>query len=344
MSHLDASFGVEIECYLPEGASAAACAAAINQRLGSLGTCQPESYNHIRRNNWKIVTDGSLGDYARGIEIVSPVLIGQQGLTAIEIVCRALSDFGCTVSKKCGLHVHVGVAGQPVQFFKNLVKLYSVYEPVIDSMMPLSRRASTNAYCRSMTTANPLAIDRARDFSGVVIAATGSSPRIENRFFKLNLVAFNRHSTVEFRQHSGTLDASKAKNWTVTCLRMVQAAKGQLSLGAAPAENRARPGSKAHKIGEMLLRPEGVTGPEICTAMGWPSVSIPAQAQAAGLQITSQRTGRTVRYWAVNAQAVSPATAITIDGFAQVIGASDEERSYMHQRASDLSGSVQWAA
>jgi len=342
-AHLAATFGVEIETYLPEGTTQQQAAEAVTQRLGSLNTCRVEPYNHQRRTWWKVVTDGSLNDYSRGVEFVSPPMLGEGGLQQIEIVCRALTDLGCTVNKKCGFHVHVGVEGQPVGFFKNLVKLYSVYEPVIDSIMPRSRRASMNMYCRSMTGANPSRVDAANSFEQVAAASTGSTRYGENRFYKLNLSAYSRHRTVEFRQHSGTLDASKARNWTVCCLRMVAAAKGTLALGSAPAVNQARPGSKAHRIGEMLLRPEGVTGREICSEMGWPSVSIPAQARAAGLTVTSQRMGRTVRYYAQVAQATA-AAPITMDGFAQVIGSTTEETAYLKQRATDLSGSVQWAA
>lgn len=343
MAHLDHTFGIEIETYLPEGLTQQQAADAVTQRLGSLNSCRVESYNHQARANWKIVTDGSLGDYSRGVEFVSPILRGETGLQQIEIVCKALSDLGCTVNKRCGFHVHVGAEGKRIDFFKNLVKLYSVYEPVIDSLMPRSRRASMNMYCRSMTAANPQRVDAATNLDQVITAATGQ--RGENRFYKLNLTAFRRHRTVEFRQHSGTLDSVKARNWTVFCLRMVEAAqRGELNFGAAPAQNQARPGSKAHRIGEMLLRSQGVTGREICAEMNWPSVSIPAQARAAGLTVTSQRTGREVRYFAVTAQAASASAPITIAGFAQVIGATDDERAYLTQRAADLSGSAQWAA
>jgi Putative amidoligase enzyme len=341
MTHLTATFGVEIETYLPEGTTQQQACEAVNQRLGALGRCTVESYNHQVRGHWKIVTDGSLSDYVRGVEFVSPILRGEDGLKQVEVVCKALTDFGCTVNRRCGYHVHVGAAGMPLDFFKNIVKLYSIYEPVIDSLMPRSRRASTNMYCRSMTTANPARLDAARDFNQILTAATGTSA--ESRFYKLNLSAFRRHRTVEFRQHSGTLDAVKAVNWVVTCLKMVSAAMGPLALGSAPAQNQARPGSKAHRIGEMLLRPEGVSGREICREMNWPSVSIPAQARAAGLTVTSQRTGREVRYFARVAQAQA-AAPITLDGFAQVIGATDDEKAYLTQRAADLSGSVQWAA
>lgn len=348
MAYLDNTFGVEIECYLPEGGSQQQVAAAVRHRLGALGGCAVESYNHNVSSHWKVVTDGSLNDYARGIELVSPVLVGEPGLKQIEVVCKALLDFGCTISTRCGLHVHVGVGSAAVDFFKNLVKLYSAYEPIIDTMMPPSRRANNNAYCRSMVSVSPTALNQAHDFSGVLGAATASNARHGNapRYFKLNLAAYNKYRTVEFRQHSGTLDSAKARNWTVLCLRMVDAAKGTLAeLGTAPAQNKARPGSKAHQIGEMLLRSEGVTGREICTLLGWPSVSIPAQAKAAGITVTAQRMGREVRYFAVNSGVAAPATApITLDGLAAVIGASEDEMTYMRQRITDLGGPVSWVS
>ena len=33
------------------------------------------------------------------------------------------------------------------------------------------------------------------------------------RYYKINFQAFATHGTIEFRQHSGTLDADKAANW-----------------------------------------------------------------------------------------------------------------------------------
>lgn len=68
-----------------------------------------------------------------------------------------------------------------------------------------------------------------------------------------------------------------------------------------PATERPVTESKDHQIGEMLLRPEGVTRTEVLQATGWPSVSIPQQAGICGIEIVSQRSGREVRYWARNA-------------------------------------------
>lgn len=340
MAYLDHTYGIEIECYLPQGGSQTEVAAAITERLGNLGTCAQEHYNHANRPYWKIVTDGSLGDYQRGIEIVSPILRGAEGFEAINRVMGALNDYGCTVSRSCGLHVHVGAGNGEMTFFKKLLKLYAVYEPVIDSFMPQSRRESRNSYCRSMTSAAPNRVDMATDLNGLLRIAGG-----ESRYYKLNLTAYRTHRTVEFRQHSGTLDAAKACNWTKFCLRMVEAARAgeDIPSGVTTSVNHARPGSKSHLVGQMMMRPEGVTGPEACAATGWPAISLPQQARTCGINFTTRRMGRMVRYYAQTAPAASP-LAITLEALLDRLGCEQDERTYFQARTTSMSGAVQWAA
>ena len=338
----DHTFGIEIECYLPDATSATACAAAVTARLGS--PCVAEGYNHTTRSHWKIVTDGSLGDYTRGIEIVSPVLQGQDGLDATRRVMEALTDFGCTVSKKCGLHVHVGAGAAPsLDFFKNLQKLYAHFEPVINGFMPASRRKSANPYCRSITHVALPAVDRAPNLTGMIRLMTAHGG--EARYHKLNLDAYRKHHTVEFRQHSGTLDGTKAVNWTLFCLRMVDAAKAGVSIATqgVAQTSAARPGSKASLVGALLQRTEGVTRAEAMAATGWPSISLPQQAAACGLGFTTQRTGREVRYFAQAAAATSTVPA-TLDGLFDTLACPPDERDYFRARTANLSGPVQWAA
>lgn len=352
MTAFNRTFGIEIECYLPTGTTHQMAAQAIAQRLGQ--PCVAEAYNHARRGHWKIVTDGSLSDYARGMELVSPPLAGEGGIELVGRACEALVDLGATVNTQCGFHVHVGVSDtNPVPLFKNLLKIYAAFEPVIDRMMPPSRRASTANYCRSVATINAARLDGATSLEQVVTSINGSS--MGDRFRKLNLTAYNRHRTVEFRQHSGTLDSNKARKWTTLCLRMVAAAAAgkrpmdAVAAATRPSQNRARPGSKSWTVGQMLMRPEGVTGPEICAALGWPSVSIPQQAAICGLQFRSERIGRTVRYYAVGIEAApetpaQPGTPLTIDGFTALIEATEDERAYITRRTQDLSGSANWTA
>jgi hypothetical protein len=344
------TLGLEFECYLPHGTSMSQGAAAVSSRLGAPCPVIPYNAAHQTITTWKVTTDGSLGDYQRGAEFVSPIISGENGDRQIKTVCDALTDLGATVSKDCGLHVHVGAAGQPLDFFKNLVRIYQAYEGIIDGMMPVSRRRSTNVFCRSLASVSAAAINNAHSVSALAEAIRSASRAGEQRYHKLNLAAFNRHRTVEFRQHSGTTDATKTAMWVSICRKMVLAAqRTDLNFGQAVSSqplNRARRGTKAHRIGEMLLRAEGVTGREICAEMNWPSVSVPAQARSAGLTVVSQRTGREVRYFAARAEAQTPsALVISINGFADLLSLTDAERAYITERTANLSNNaIAWAA
>jgi len=55
-----------------------------------------------------------------------------------------------------------------------------------------------------------------------------------------------------------------------------------------------RPGSKLDLIVGLLTRPEGCTATEVLKVTGWPSVSMPQQARAAGLKLAKE--GRPARY------------------------------------------------
>jgi hypothetical protein len=236
----DKTFGVEIECIFPRGLSRSQLAEKLTQ-AGIQTTV--ETWNHTTRTWWKITTDSSL-NHDRGYEIVSPVLKGQDGIDEMCKVLKLIDDAGCTVTKKCGFHCHVGAANRPLAFWKSLLTLYGHYEPAIDTITAPSRRRSVNDYCRS--TASQLkmeqrkaAIEAATTVPMLAHAYQGQIGRTEvgqgynntlHRFYKLNMAAFWRHQTVEFRQHQGTVNADKAKQWVILCLRMVAAAE----IGLAP--------------------------------------------------------------------------------------------------------------
>jgi putative amidoligase enzyme len=353
MAALDYTFGVEIECYLPAGQDRAALAQAIETRCGV--PCMAENYNHRTRGHWKLVTDNSLGDYARGCEAVSPILKGALGLQQLAAVLSTMEDFGCTVSKACGVHVHVGVTDwADLAFYKNLFTLYAQHEPVIDAFMPPSRRANAGALIKSITRVDLAALARTTSLQAILSLMDGgrrrmfTDPRDPVRYFKLNLLPpAVGGQTVEFRQHSGSLDKNKVNKWVMFCLKMVEAARAGKTLGVRPggaaAMNTARVGSKAYLIGELALRPEGVTADEALAATGWTQISIPPNLRACGLAFTTVRSGRIVRYFAQAAAASTP-TVASLNSLTELLNLDAEEAAYFADRTSQLRGNVAWAA
>ena len=206
------TFGVEMEIVHDNKSNV--CRAIRNAGV----ECIIEGYNHTTRTHWKIVSDASV---TGGFEVVSPVLKGEEGLNDLKKVCDALMNVGAKIKKCCGLHVHLGTDDfkTNIKVWKNLFKNYASLENIIDSFMPQSRR--DNPYCKTMRVGDwNQKIDSARNLRELETKVTG-----RNRFFKLNSQSYWRHHTVEFRQHSGSIEFEKVKNWILFCARFVEFSK-----------------------------------------------------------------------------------------------------------------------
>jgi hypothetical protein len=231
------TFGIEVEFV---GIQPSAAVAAL--RTAGILINDEVAYNHRNSHtHWKVVTDGSLSDrHGRGCgELVSPILNGVEGLRNVVNTITALNNAGGTVNRSCGLHVHVGADGLSVADMGNIAVRYAVYENVIDSWMPASRRASANQYCGTMrylierdryNSSNPYnyitSMSQAR-------SSTSLAGIFYNRYQKVNFQSLSRQNTIEFRQHGGTCNAEKITNWIVFLLGFVETSRlGNLSASA----------------------------------------------------------------------------------------------------------------
>lgn len=201
------TFGVEIECYN-----------FTRQSLIEKGTqkglsVHSEGYNHTDNNHYyKIVHDGSLvGENSN--EVVSPVLKGTKVKSSLKAICEALADCDAKVNRSCGLHVHIGAANMSDEHYCRIVRNYQALESVIDSFMAYSRRADNNEYSRSLARVN---------FSNCRTKRDIAEAMCESRYFKVNAMAYDRHRTIEFRQHQGTTDYDKISNWIVFLAKLVE--------------------------------------------------------------------------------------------------------------------------
>lgn len=216
------TFGVEIEFLSTVERSLVA------RKLREAGVpAFEEGYNHENKNYWKIIRDGSCGN-----EAVSPILKGYEGLEQIKTVCKVMNQLHCQVNIKCGLHVHHGVGDYNIKHFKNLYIAYSKYENLLDSLMPNSRRKDTNTYCKSMLKNRPY------NYIAEDISKCKTLDDIRNlypsRYHKLNVQSYVKYGTIEFRQHSGTVEAEKIVNWVIFTQTMVERCKRNVQ----PAEER----------------------------------------------------------------------------------------------------------
>lgn len=251
---MNRKFGIELEIVSINRQTALRALRAVGINV------QDESYNHSTRNHWKLVSDASVPS---GFEVVSPVLHGEAGIEEAMTVAAALDDAGAGVNRSCGFHVHFDAADLTVNDVKTIVKRYAAHEAEIDAIMPPSRRESHNTYCRSLSG---IPFERfMRSFNITELASVMGS-----RYYKVNLMSFQRHGTIEFRQHSGTINANKIASWVRFLGEFIDASKAV----AAPApavpvmEHPAITGVQG-RLAAMFTASGTVTLAAMCDQFGW---------------------------------------------------------------------------
>jgi hypothetical protein len=203
------TFGIEIECFLPRG----------SVRVGSyhsgieLGGSFPAGWN--AQSDGSLTT--SLHNY-QGVEVVSPVLRGRDGLEQVRKVAALLEEMNARVNKTCGFHIHLGAMSAAGESFdeiadwvRRLLNTTAQHEKAFYGASGTKAR-EMGTYCRSLKTAwsgkkerltKPMKAEDLRDeVAGL------------NRYHALNLVPlFGHNRTVEFRCFSGTTSGAKMTAW-----------------------------------------------------------------------------------------------------------------------------------
>ncbi len=222
-------FGVEIEFV---GVNPQVVADAINDAGIEAAF---EGYHHSTRPYWKLVTDGSLSQgYGSAGEIVSPILKGEDGARQLEKVLDAIDTVeGIRVDRSCGVHVHLDVNDLTVAQIQNTYSRYSDYESQIDLIMPMSRRGNASRWCASVKSQKSSMTRKTRKSKSALANNSG-------RYYKVNLQSLTRYGTMEFRQHSGTLNFTKVINWVSFLMAFVDtSASLTQATRTRPSSNRA---------------------------------------------------------------------------------------------------------
>lgn len=153
--------------------------------------------------DWKVEEDSSCG-----WEVISPILNGYDGYEQIKKVTRILKKLNCYVNKDCGLHIHIGAENLSIENIHKVVSRYYYNQALIDSFIPKSRHYNYFS--------NPLDDTFSRHFLNGNVCVDSISGLIAyqyNRYSHVNLYPLRKYGTIEFRQHQGTLDATKIVNW-----------------------------------------------------------------------------------------------------------------------------------
>jgi len=221
-------FAVEIENYFPRRtADGRNGQQAFIEKARELGIeIEAEGYNHQTRKRWKIVTDGSLngGRDMEGQEVVSPPLYGAWGFEQIRLVCQALSEAGCEVNWRCGLHGHIDANCVDDGALIRMKKVWMVIERwAVWGLVPPSRRClpcraggqqrQGGTYCREVTMDDLLRCVSQGP-------RTAFDPNGSDHYMSLGYAALRRHGSIEIRSAAGTIQSEKIRNWMVFLLKL----------------------------------------------------------------------------------------------------------------------------
>ena len=149
-------------------------------------------------HQWRLKRDPSAG-----WELVSPPMRGVDGSEQLQRACEALAEVGAHINTDCGLHVHHDAALLTIKQKEHLVYLWSAFQPAINEALAPSRQR--NQYCRPLSYASTLA-QRSNLSRGAFD---------DNRYQALNMAAYRRHGTIEFRQHQGSTNYARIWAWVV---------------------------------------------------------------------------------------------------------------------------------
>lgn len=170
---------------------------------------------HTDIRQFKLVPDGSLTGYDTA-ECVTPALDGNnKGFESLEKCCKALGRVGATTNRSCGLHVHIGAANLSNEAFCNVFVNYMRLETAIETFMAPSRRGANARWCYSLR-------NRQRRVEGATTKEDMRQALNYDRYHRVNAEAYNRHQTIEFRQHQGTTNFTKIKAWVKFLGKLVE--------------------------------------------------------------------------------------------------------------------------
>lgn len=214
----DLTFGVEIECTVPMSINLAVGPAHRGYQVPELPI------------GWTAQSDASIdaSNGRRGVEIVSPILKGAEGIRQVLTVLAWLRDKGAKVNASCGLHIHVGFNATWTAELGRVVALVARHEKGLYAATGTTRRetgsfsrpiARDGKYTRNFKDGQPKPI-RETEFN------TGSSVYPYERYHSLNLtgIGSGRKPTVEFRLFSATLQDVKMVGFIRLALGIVEKA------------------------------------------------------------------------------------------------------------------------
>ncbi len=195
--------GVEIECVVNMNKcvvdEAGFSSLGIMDKIGQFLRAQGCTYFDVKSDgSLRVLNQIDGGEKWQPVEITLLCRIGN--FTALDKVCAALALLGAKVDRHCGLHVHIDarelLTGSDSTSHAAVEARAARLGNILPLMLAMNHpKRRTNTHCRPE------------------VNGWSTSIRGNPRYSAVNVLAFDRHRTVEVRLHSGTTNVDKIKHW-----------------------------------------------------------------------------------------------------------------------------------
>lgn len=234
---MDRKFGVEIE--LIANITPDRIRWAVNKAGEPLSTQRLGFWRSVNNESWELKTDSSVrrGRHGKGLELVTPVLCGEDG---IHRMCSVLSVLDGYVREKgiqvfdpsTGLHVHIGCRSTRDVEIARLVWLWGMFQDLMYSVVHPSR--ANSFHCGKIGLWEKAEVEKLKHYVGLNLVndpresaamgrrmvCRGYNPFADRRS-GLNITSMVSKRTVEFRIHHSTVDPQAVSHWVRLCAAFV---------------------------------------------------------------------------------------------------------------------------
>lgn len=220
------TFGIEIEYHNAPASKIISECKKVGIVVANVG------YTHAITDYWKLVTDGSVYG-TNALEFVSPILRGNKGFVILRKALTAVTKAGMFANNTAGTHIHFGAKDFTLQTWKNILINYQGFQPLIDKYCAKYRESnhikengSVNHYIEPTGNMRnwKQGIENATSFRDLQLMMlkhkseeTNRGWEYENRrggrYFNVNLFAYPKQGTIEFRQLGSSIEFDMIQNW-----------------------------------------------------------------------------------------------------------------------------------
>lgn len=229
MNMRDFKYGVEIELVkIERGAAARAIQSVVGGEVRYAGG--PYEAWECRAADgriWRAVHDASLTDVPSHLraEIVSPILTWND-MDQLQEIVRAVRRAKAKVSKKCGMHFHIGAENFTPKAIANFAKIFYKQEPLILQAFGVSRerlqhytRPLSDEFIRRLEARKP---KTEHELNEAWYGHYNANPQHydSSRYTCLNIHSMFYRRTLEMRFFESTLHAGEVRTAAVFCLAL----------------------------------------------------------------------------------------------------------------------------